>query len=130
MASVITLAGSGEEGFRDGVGAAAQFECPIGIAADGEGNCFVADFENNRIRKINPGGGVTTLGGSGVSGFAEPRGVAVDDEGNCYVADPENHSIRKVDRAGSVTTLAGSGEQGFVLVNPAPFAHYFPNMCI
>ena len=120
---VSTLAGSGLYGFSDGPGATAQFGGPTGVAVDAAGNVYVADLGNQRIRKVSPAGVVSTLAGSGVSGFADgpgataqfnlPLGVAVDSAGNVYVADGINQRIRKVSPAGVVSTLAGSGVFGF-----------------
>jgi len=116
---VTTLAGTAEvAGSSDGVGAAASFNFPSGVAADSVGNVYVADSNNNTIRKITPAGVVTTLAGTaGVAGSADgtgasasfhsPRGVATDNAGNVYVADYYNHTIRKITPAGVVTTLAG-----------------------
>jgi len=105
-------------GTTDGSGSSARFNAPRGVAVDGSGNIYVADYFNQTIRKITSSGVVTTLAGSaGVSGtangtggvarFKSPEGVAVDGSGNIYVADTSNQTIRKVTSSGVVTTLAG-----------------------
>ena len=111
-------------GNLDGTGSAARFCYPCGVAADSEGNVYVADTQNCTIRKVTPLGVVTTLAGlAGSSGstdgtgsaarFKGPAGVAVDTAGYLYVADSGNHTIRKVTPAGVVTTLAGlAGARG------------------
>jgi sugar lactone lactonase YvrE len=113
---VTTLAG-GELGTADGVGKAAGFDLPAGIAVDGSGNVYVADTSNNTIRKVTAAGVVTTLaglpGGSAdgtgtAARFRSLGGVAMDSAGNAYVADRNNNSIRKITLAGVVTTLAGA----------------------
>lgn len=120
---VSTFAGATAGGFLDGMGTAALFQDPMGIATDVAGNVYVADSYNSAIRKITTDGKVTTLAGNGnlglVDGNAEtaqfysPSGLAVDAAGNVYVADRGNNAIRKVTPTGTVTTLAGSGDAGY-----------------
>jgi hypothetical protein len=117
---VTTLAGMfGISGSADGTAGAARFSSPQGVAVDGAGNVYVADTNNNAIRKITSEGIVTTLAGmAGSEGaadgtgsaaqFSGPQGVAVDGGGNVYVADSNNHLIRKISAGGVVTTLGGS----------------------
>ncbi len=136
---VSTLAGTGTSGFMDdtdGMAGSAQFNAPSGVAVDSDGNVYVADLRNHRIRKITPGGVVSTLAGGGITGtpcpgttgttitcrdgagnvaqFNYPYGVVVDSAGNVYVADSDNHRIRKVTSTGVVSTLAGTGTSGSI----------------
>jgi sugar lactone lactonase YvrE len=115
--TVIVLAGStsADFGYADGQGAEARFAIPWGITVDANGIVYVADFLNNKIRKITPDGTVTTLAGStygsvdgpsNLAQFAGPIGLTVDSIGNIYVA--ESSKIRKITPDGTVTTVAGS----------------------
>ena len=117
--TITTIAGTGDNGFGGDGGAAVQARLynPWGVAVDGGGNLYIADNRNNRIRKVDSTGTITTIAGTGVSGFggdggaavqaglSNPRGVAVDGVGNLYIADTGNHRIRKVDSTGVITTI-------------------------
>jgi sugar lactone lactonase YvrE len=107
---VTTLAGSGALGAANGPGISAEFSKPTGVAVDSSGNVFVADSFGNSIRKVTPGGVVSTF----ATGFSEPYGLAVDNANNIYVADRQNYRVAKVDSTGLVTTLAGSGASSSV----------------
>jgi sugar lactone lactonase YvrE len=121
--SFSVFAGNGTDGFVDGAASSAEFSGPEKIAIDGMGNLYVADYSNNRIRKISPAGDVSTLAGNGTSGaadgtgsdaeFTQPRSVAVDATGNVFVCDYNNEDIRKITPAGVVTTVAGQGYAGY-----------------
>lgn len=117
--AVTTVAGAADgRGLSDGTGASARFNQPNSVAADSRGNVFVADIQNNAIRKITAAGVVTTIGSAAgaagsadgaatVARFSSPRGVATDATGNVYVADTGNSTIRKISTDGVVTTVAG-----------------------
>lgn len=117
---VTTVAGvPGMSGSNDGAGSVSRFNEPVSVATDKQGNIYVADKFNNKIRKVTPGGTTTTFAGSGVVGstdgasavatFNEPWGIACDTLGNIYVADTRNYKIRRIDMNGMVTTVAGVG---------------------
>ena len=118
---VSTLAG-GERGFSDGVGLAARFSTPSGLAVDAAGTLYVADTGNNAVRRIAPDGMVSTLAGDGVAGYRDgfgaearfngPVGIAVDTGGRVLVADTYNERIRAIAPDGTVATLAGGAQSG------------------
>ena len=118
---VITLAGNGTAGFKDGTEGTAQFNSPRGIAMCPTGDIYVADTLNHVIRRIDETGTVTLYAGSpeksGYSDgsaadalFFEPVGICIDENGIIYIADSANHTIRKIEN-GTVTTLAGNPGQ-------------------
>jgi streptogramin lyase len=121
---VTTFAGNGNPGFADGIGAGAQFSNPGGMAIDAQGNIYISDTFNNRIRKMAPDGTVTTIAGNGASGYIDgaaadaefyaPAGLTLDGQGNIFVADYGNNVIRKVAPDGTVSTYAGNGFAAFV----------------
>jgi sugar lactone lactonase YvrE len=117
---VTTLAGSpGVQGGSDGVGSAARFDLPSGIAVDGSENLFVSDYNTSTIRMISPSGSVRTVAGSaysygsadGVGSQAQlygPTGVALDSKGDLFVADSFNQTVRMLQPTGNLATLAGN----------------------
>ena len=120
-------AGSGQSGFSGdgGPAANASFRVPAGLAFDSEGNLYIADRENHRVRKVDPKGYISTFAGIGEAGFSGdegpavkarlnlPSGVVVDKKGNLYISDRSNDRIRVVDKKGVIRTYAGSGVAGF-----------------
>ncbi|MEK3910225.1 InlB B-repeat-containing protein [Paenibacillus sp. FSL H7-0331] len=125
--TITTIAGTGAAGYSGDNGAAvsAQLDSPGGIAVDSSGNVYIADTENNRIRKVDPSGRIDSIAGNGTPGYGGdnggatsaqlslPVGIAVYGSGNVYIADSYNHSIRKVDASGQISTIAGSGYPGY-----------------
>lgn len=119
---VSTIAGNGTIGAIDADGLLSSFNDPSGIVTDNDGNIFVADQYNHRIRKIAKTGVVSTFAGNGQPGFRDgssanaifycPMGLAFDKNGNLLVADSYNHRIRKIAKDGTVSTVAGSGKAG------------------
>jgi len=120
--SVTTLAG-GSEGFADGAGTTSSFNTPSALALGPDGNLYVADTGNNRIRKITPAGTVSTVAGNGSAGYVDgpaaqaqfngPIGLAVSKGGDIYVADTYNDVIRMITTEGNVTSIAGGGRPGY-----------------
>ena len=120
--AVTSIVGGGTSGFKNATGTAARFGNCWGFAIDASGNFYIADANNNVIRKVTAGGTASTFAGSGATGstdgtgtsasFNGPYDVAVDASGNIFVADQYNNSIRKITPAGVVSTFAGSGAAG------------------
>ena len=112
-----------------GPATSARLNCPFGLAFDTAGNLLFADASNDRVRRIDPSGTITTLVGSGARGQASayggdggpaadallraPIGIAFDAAGNLYIADRDNDRVRKVDTRGIITTIAGDGRSGY-----------------
>ncbi len=123
---VSAIAGNGTSGSAgDGAAAtSAALRTPVGLAMGSNGNLYIADSGNARIRMVNPQGIITTVAGNGTAGFAgdggaataaslnTPANVAVDSAGNLYIADRNNFRVRKVDSKGTITTFAGTGVDG------------------
>jgi sugar lactone lactonase YvrE len=124
--NISTDAGTGNIYFGGDGGPAtgAKFDAPKGVAVDGAGNLYIADNGNNRIRKVDGSGNISTVAGNGTRGFSGdgglatsamlqyPSGLAVDGAGNLYIADSGNNRIRKVDGSGNISTFAGNGTVG------------------
>ena len=121
-----TVAGNGGRGFggEGGPAVRASLNHPAGVAVDGSGNLYIAESGENMIHRVDGTGTITTIAGTGESGFSGdggpaamagldfPQRVAVDGAGNLYIADTYNHRIRRVDASGTITTVAGTGERG------------------
>jgi uncharacterized protein (TIGR03437 family) len=124
---ITTVAGNGVDGYSGdgGLATSASLAYPVGVAVDAYGNIYVADGDNNRIRKITQDGMIHTVAGNGQGGYSgdggpavdaslnTPEDVAVDLAGNIYIADAGNNRVRKVDPAGTITTTAGTGTDGY-----------------
>jgi sugar lactone lactonase YvrE len=124
---ITTVAGNGTSGYSGDGGAAtdASLAWPSSVAVDSTGNLYIADQNNNRIRKVGTNGIITTVAGKGNSGYSGdggaatnanlyyPSGVALDPIGNLYIADRNNNRIRKVNTNGIITTAAGKGSAGY-----------------
>jgi sugar lactone lactonase YvrE len=110
-----SVAGNKSLGFSGdgGLATAAQLNLPRSVTVDSAGNLYIADSENNRIRKVVPAGVITTVAGNGEQLF-HAGGIALDSQGNLFIADLDDNQIRKVTPAGAITTVAGNGENTFV----------------
>ena len=124
---ITTVAGIGTTGYSGDGGPAtsANLGSTRGVALDASGNIYIADTSNNRIRKVDASGVITTVAGNGIPGYSgdggpatmaglnDPNGVAVDSSNNIYIADISDNRIRKVDASGIITTVAGNGAAGY-----------------
>lgn len=124
---IYTLAGNGWSGFLGDGGPAnnAELSYPQAQVVDASGNVYIADAQNNRIRKVDASGTITTIGGNGTGGFSGdggpataaelhfPNGIAIDGAGNLYIADDANNRIREINTSGIISTVAGNGSKGY-----------------
>jgi hypothetical protein len=126
---ITTVAGNGTGGYSGDGGAAtiAELHYPMGVAVDGAGNLYIADYDNERVREVNAVTGIiTTVAGNGTAGYSgdggaatsaelnEPTSVAVDGEGNLFINDLRNRRIREMSAGtGIITTVAGDGTAGY-----------------
>jgi sugar lactone lactonase YvrE len=123
---ITTVAGTGKAGYSGDGGPAtkARLNVPIAVAVDRDGNFYLTDGDNYRIRKVDKEGIITTFAGTGHAGYSGDGGpateadltvadIALDGKGNIYFSDLENQRIRKIDREGIIHTVAGSGKRGY-----------------
>jgi len=124
--TLLAVAGTGNPGFGGdgGPATAAQLNRPIGLGFDASGALWVADYNNQRIRKIDSNGTISSIAGTGTAGYSgdggpassaqlnNPAAIAFDTAGNAYVADYTDHRIRKISANGTISTLAGAGTLG------------------
>ncbi len=132
---IVTIAGSGIDGYKNGFGKEAEFCNPRSLAMDKKGNIYVADEYNHSIRKISPDNIVSTLAGTKTKGlmdgastmaaFNRPYSIACDKDDNLYVADFANDKIRKINQFGNVTTIAlkyRAGSKKYAIKSPQSLA--------
>lgn len=123
---ISTVAGTSTAGFSGDGGAAtsATLNHPAGVAVDTSGNLYIADTVNQRIRKVNTSGTISTIAGTGTAGFSGDGGAAtsanlnypqslVASGSDVYVADTFNHRVRKINGSGTISTYAGTGSAGY-----------------
>ena len=124
---ISTYAGNAAHGYTGdgGPATAATLYYPIGVAVDASGNLFIADNQNDVIRKVNTAGIISTVAGNGLTGYsgdgasaisarlANPKNVALDPSGNLYITDYDNQVVRKVNTSGIISTFAGTGVAGY-----------------
>lgn len=125
---ITTIAGDGSQGFGGdgGLATSAQLRFPHGVAVAANGDVFIADTQNHRIRRVDAATGViTTYAGTGSEGDSgdggpataaeldEPTGLAIDLSGRLTIADTDNHKIRRINAAGTISTIAGTGDSGY-----------------
>src|ERR1700739_1827170 len=124
---ITTVCGNGTFGYTGdgGLAMAAEINNIGRIAIDALGNIFIADYDNQRIRKINTAGIISTLAGNGTAGYTgdggpataaelnQPSGIATDAAGNVYIGDTYNNLVRKVNTLGVISTIAGNGTGGY-----------------
>ena len=129
MGTITTVAGTAEGSSLfsgdGGLATAAAFNGPLSVAVDQTGKFYIADSGNNRIRRVDTEGIITTVAGTGEPGFSgdggqasaakldDPEAIAFDAVGDLYIDDYNNERIRRVDQQGIITTVAGTGEPGF-----------------
>jgi sugar lactone lactonase YvrE len=124
--TITTVAGTGHAGYSGDGGPATEAKLTAyDVALDRKGNLYIADTENNRVRKVDRDGIIRTIAGSGKRGYSgdggpateaalkDPISIAVDRKGNVFFSDHHNSVIRKVDNNGTITTVAGTGTTGF-----------------
>lgn len=117
---VTTLAGSGQRGYTEGNGRAAQFNSATALTLDSQGTIYVADVTNHCIRKVTAAGVVSTLAGNGTAGYADGTGTAaqfnypesllVAPDGILYVSDTGNNCVRAISASGQVSTVVGNAQ--------------------
>ncbi len=124
---ITTIAGNGIGGYSGdgGLAASAMLNSPTGVTTDATGNIYISDQDNNRIRKVNTSGIISTIAGNGIAGFAgdggsatsaelnTPAHLTIDVLGNIYITEYLNNRIRKINTSGIISTIAGNGTFGF-----------------